>query len=216
MLRGFTVERSSRSAVTVALGVVVLCAPPPAWQQSPGLEAIPYFVADGTGRTGYQPGDRELAAWALAAWQRVAGPGLRFAAAPEERALLRVYWADPADGQYGEMVPFAIGGERGARLYIRPDTGALGPDIARQSRRDPLLRDSIVYLTCVHEIGHALGLRHTDDFADIMYSFQYGGDIVEYFMRYRRRIRSRGDIATTSGVSAGDAEHLHALYGSSR
>jgi hypothetical protein len=175
-------------------------------------EAIPYFVADGTGRTGYRAGDRELATWALAAWQRSAGPTLRFEPAPENRALLRVYWADPADGQYGEMVPFTIGERRGAALYIRPDTAALGPDIARHTRIDPLLRDSIVYLTCLHELGHALGLRHTEAFAEIMYSFQFGGDLVEYFMRYRRQIRSRTDIAAVSGLAASDIEHLRALY----
>jgi len=114
------------------------------------------------------------------------------------------------------MVPFAIGELRGAKVYIRPDTEAVGPDIARQARRDALLRDSIVYLTCLHELGHALGLRHTDEFADIMYSFQYGGDIVEYFTRYRRQIKSRIDIATTSGLSAADAEHLQAIYRSMR
>ena len=175
-------------------------------------EAIPYFVADGTGRTGYRAGDRELATWALAAWQRSAGPTLRFEQAPEKQALLRVYWADPADGQYGEMVPFMVGERRGAALYIRPDTAALGPDIARQTRGDPLLRDSIVYLTCLHELGHALGLRHTDVFAEIMYSFQFGGDLVEYFMRYRRQLRSRADIAAVSGLAASDIEHLRALY----
>jgi Matrixin len=179
---------------------------------TPPAEAIPYFVADGTGRTGYRAGDRELAAWALAAWQRSAGPTLRFEQAPEKQALLRVYWADPADGQYGEMVPFMIGERRGAALYIRPDTAALGPDIARQTRGDPLLRDSIVYLTCLHELGHALGLRHTDVFAEIMYSFQFGGDLVEYFMRYRRQLRSRADIASVSGLAASDIEHLRALY----
>jgi hypothetical protein len=141
--------------------------------------AIPYFIADGTGRAGYRPGDRELAAWALAAWQRGAGPALRFDPAPEKRALLRIYWADPVDGQYGEMQPFMLGDQRGAALHIRPDTAALGPDIARQARLDPLLRDSIVYLTCLHELGHALGLRHTDAFDEIIYSFQYGGDLGE-------------------------------------
>ena len=49
-----------------------------------------------------------------------------------------------------------------------------------------------------------------------MYSFQYGGDIVEYFTRYRRQIKSRIDIATTSGLSAADAEHLQAIYRSMR
>jgi hypothetical protein len=177
-----------------------------------GAEAIPYFVADGTGRVGYRAGDRELAAWAVAAWQRSVAPALRFEPGLEKLSLLRVYWADPADGQYGEMRPFMIGDRRGAALYIRPDTTALGPDIARQSRADPLMRDSIVYLTCLHELGHALGLPHTDDFDEIMYSFQYGGDLVEYFARYRRQLKSRADIAAVSGLAASDIEHLRALH----
>ena len=82
-------------------------------------------MADGAGRTGYHAGDRELATWALAAWQRSAGPAC--ASWPRrKRALLRVYWADPADGQYGEMRPFMAGGQRGAAVYIRPDMRSLG------------------------------------------------------------------------------------------
>jgi hypothetical protein len=207
-------------ALTISAAVsLVLVSPSSAtnpWQSAADgtavTEAIPYFVADGSGRAGYRTGDRELAKWALAAWQRSVGPALRFEPAPENKALLRVYWADPADGQYGEMVPFTIGERRGAALYIRPDTAALGPDIARQTRVDPLLRDSIVYLTCLHELGHALGLRHTNAFAEIMYSFQFGGDLVEYFMRYRRQLRSRADIAAVSGLAESDIEHLRALY----
>ena len=57
------------------------------------------------------------------------------------------------------------------------------------------LRDTIVYLTCLHESGHALGLVHTRAFADIMYSFQYGGDITAYFERYRVQLKMRADIA---------------------
>jgi hypothetical protein len=73
---------------------------------------------------------------------------------------------------------------------------------------DRLLRDAIVYLTCLHESGHALGLSHTAVFEDIMYSFQYGGDFNEYFGRYRRKLESRADIAKNSGMSGADRARL--------
>src|ERR1700723_2050898 len=56
---------------------------------------ITYFIADGAGRTGYHSADRELALWALQAWQRSAGNSLQVAAAAESTALIRVYWAEP-------------------------------------------------------------------------------------------------------------------------
>jgi predicted Zn-dependent protease len=89
---------------------------------------------------------------------------------------------------------------------------SLGPDIARRARADDLLRDTIVYLTCLHELGHALGLAHTRDFRDIMFFFGYGGDIVEYFGRYRTQLHARSDIAVVSGLSDSDVARIRAIY----
>ena len=105
-------------------------------------QPVPYFIADGIGRTGYRPGDRELANWALAAWQRHAGASLRLVAGPESTALVRLYWANARDGQYGEMRPLVVGGRGGAAVYIRPDMDGLGPEIAQRAAADDLLRET--------------------------------------------------------------------------
>jgi hypothetical protein len=175
---------------------------------------VPYFIAAPPPHLSIRPGDAELASWALESWQRAAKGALKFVpAASEEQALVRLYWAPAAGGQYGEMRPLAVNGRRGAAVYIRPDTTALGPDIAQQARLDALFRDTIVYLTCLHELGHALGLSHTADFEDVMYFFGFGGDITEFFARYRRTLQERNDIRASAGLSAGDLEQLASLYG---
>jgi hypothetical protein len=45
-----------------------------------------------------------------------------------------------------------------------------------------------------------------------MYSFQYGGDFVGYFMRFRDRLRTRADFSDASPFSAADARVFDALY----
>jgi hypothetical protein len=61
-------------------------------------DPITYFIADGSGRTGDRSSDRELALWALEAWQRSGGKNIRLAEASELKALIRLYWAEPGDG----------------------------------------------------------------------------------------------------------------------
>ena len=144
--------------------------------------------------------DAQLAEWALKAWEAASGGALKLEKTDRvERAHIRVRWVDGRQGLYGQALPVVVDGQRGAEVYILPEVAA---------GADALLRDAIVYLTCLHETGHALGLPHTAAFADIMYSFQYGGDIGEYFGRYRRKLATRADIAKNSGMSASDQAKL--------
>jgi hypothetical protein len=173
---------------------------------------VTYFIAEGEPKSGFRKTDVELATWALRAWEKALAGVLRFEQAMEEEALVRVHWVEPNFGMYGEMRPLLVRGRRGAAVYIRPDTNALGDEIARMAKADPLLRETIVYLTCVHELGHALGLEHTAAYADIMYFFGYGGDIPGFFTRYRTQLKSRADIAASSGISADDLRRVRQLY----
>jgi|SRR5579862_5233324 len=154
-------------------------------------------------------GDTQLAEWALQAWQTAAGGKLKLQKTDQMNlANIRIHWADALEGQYGETRTFNVGNMKGAEVYVRPDVTGLSLDISKAASADPLLRDAIVYLTCLHESGHALGLSHTTDFPDIMYTFQAGGDIPEYFGRYRRKLRTRADIAKNSGMSPQDQARL--------
>lgn len=209
-------QRAKCLALLVLSGAVVgpaLAQPPAPLDPFDGGRVTFYIETPPTDEHS-RPGDEELALWALESWQRALGGALTFVrSADEDSALVRVHWAPAAGGQYGEMRALDVDGRRGAAVFIRPDMDALGDEIAARAKLDALFRDTIVYLTCLHELGHALGLVHTDDFADVMYFFGFGGDIGEYFGRYRRLLRERIDIRSASGLSAGDLRQLEDLYG---
>src|SRR5690348_2930644 len=125
-----------KSAALAVTPVLVLCAlslmvalkgqQPEPLRALDAKRPITYFIAQGNPQTGFRESDRQLAQWALQAWQRNSDNRFRFEAAPETTAVIRLYWAEPDGSEYGEMQPLVVGGRRAAAVYIRPDVQALG------------------------------------------------------------------------------------------
>lgn len=218
---------TGRLLAALALAACLLAAGHPVWSGGtvvtatarPGDQASPraplrltYFIGTGAVDGTARESDRELATWALEAWQRNVDGAFTLEAAPEREADLRLYWVSNDASLYGQARRTGTGDRPQAVVVVNPDMNGLGPVMAARTTADPLLRDVIVYLTCLHELGHALGLAHTDDFADIMYTFGAGGDIVEYFDRYRRQLMRRADIASVSGLSPQDVTTIRTIF----
>ena len=143
---------------------------------------------------------------ALATWTRAAGG--RFVlqkTASREQSAVRVRFAR-ADGIYGETSP-----------HVDRTTGLIGSAevlIAGDVAGDAVQQRIVIYLTALHELGHALGLPHTNAFDDIMYSFRRPDDGERYFGAYRRRLRASEDIGTerATGLSSADITAIGVLY----
>lgn len=150
----------------------------------------------------------QLVERAMRAWTTAADGGftLRRTFIPRE-AGIRISF-NGADGNYGETRPHV---NRATGLIDEAEV-AIAADAPIQV--DPLTRDIIVYLTALHELGHALGLEHTANFDDIMYLFREPGDGPRYFGNYRRLLHSGDDIGTprAPGLSSYDVAALRGLY----
>ena len=123
-------------------------------------------------------------------------------------AAIRIYWGMTGD-RLGLMQPIEAGPYRGGEVYVDPSPERFHPQLAEACRQDPLFRDSTVYLTLLHETGHALGLVHTIEMRDAMY---FGGDFVGFYKAYRAKLGTIDDIRRNPGISQEDLTRLRALY----
>jgi hypothetical protein len=143
--------------------------PDPNWEPLDPRGHISYFIADGIPRSGYRPGDDDLATWALQEWERSSHGTIQFERTIEESdSLLRIFWLPSALTNIGQSTRFMSMRRIRAMVMVRGNAETWSDPLGTLVKKDPLLRDTVVYLTCLHEIGHALGLDHSSSQNDVM------------------------------------------------
>ena len=154
---------------------------------------------------GAPPGAVDMTTRAVKTWAGAAhGHVVLTMTKAEREAAVRVVFIDDRS-RYGETAPRVdrTGSIVSADIAIN---AVLGGDVLDQR--------IILYLTALHELGHALGMAHTDNFGDIMYAFRLPRDGERYFGAFRRRVAGVADIgsATSTGLSRDDLAALQKLY----
>ena len=199
-----------KAAVVLVAALIAAQAPPAARHWARGETIRVWIDTVDSPPNGETLVERAMRTWTRAAdgrftLERVAE--VRGAGAPgvTRDAPVRVRFM-AADYRYGVTAPRV---DRQTGLIVRADVA-----VAADAGRTPLERSIIVYLTALHELGHALGLEHTTDINTIMYLFRQPGDGERFFGAYAQRARSLDDIGSerATGLSPADVTALRTLY----
>ena len=152
------------------------------------------------------PGAVALVEKALQTWTHAADGRVTLSRARSRTDAAMTVKFVASDMIYGETAPHV---DAAKRFIVSADIA-----INAEVPADPLDARIVLYLTALHELGHALGLPHSDNVHDIMYRFRAPDDGARFFGAYRKLLQSVADIggATATGLSPRDVSALRSLY----